>query len=266
MTFSTGNPFIDPVPDSVALTSPPLSGVLVQISFPEILSIADKHFVGEFQEQIRSKFPFNFLDQNITLKSLIETSGTSTTPNWRFFDESRYWRVSLTTSFLAIETRRYSGRKNLIQCVTDLVEALSATIKPAYLTRLGVRYVDRLVGEPLEKLTDIVRPEVLGVISSRLSNQVERASSELTAQTENGSLIARWGFMPSGQTHNPELMPAIDMLSWYLDTDVFQAYDQSVKFSTFDFHNNVMMLASRGYSFFRWVVNDEFLRLYGGEV
>lgn len=266
MTFSTGNPIIDPVPDSVSLTSPPLTGVLVQISFPEILSIADKYFVGEFQERIRSKFPFNFLDQNITLKSLIETSGSSTIPNWRFIDESRFWRVSLSTSFLAIETRRYSGRKKLIQCVTELVDALSATVKPDYLTRVGVRYVDHVHGEPFEKLRDIVRPEVLGVISSKFFNQVDRASSEFIAQTENGSLVARWGFMPSGQTHNPELMPATDLPSWYLDTDVFRSFDELEMFGSFDFEKATSDLASQAYGFFRWVVNDDFLRLYGGSV
>ncbi len=30
--------------------------------------------------------------------------------------------------------------------------------------------------------------------------------------------------------------------------------------------NTVLMLASRAYSFFRRVVNDEFLRIYGGKV
>ena len=72
--------------------------------------------------------------------------------------------------------------------------------------------------------------------------------------------------MPTGQTHNPELMPSIEVPSWYLDTDVFQTFDQLVKFESLDFRKTTADLAARAYSFFRWVVNDDFLRLYGGEV
>lgn len=266
MTFSTHNPFTDPAPNSVSLVAPPLSGVLVQISFPEILSIADKYYVGEFQDRIRSEYPFNLLNQNVTIKSLNETPSLTQTPNWRFFDESRYWRVSLSTSFLAIETRKYSGRENLIQRVTDLVDALFTTVKPEFLTRLGVRYVDRMHGKPLENIVDYVRPEVLGMISSDLSKHVNQASSEFMAETDYESLIARFGYMPPNQTHNPELMPAIDIPSWYLDTDVFHAFDQPVEFANFNFPTKVLTFASRAYSFFRWVVNDDFLQLYGGEV
>ncbi len=266
MTFSTGNPFFDPVPDSVALAFPPLSGVLVQVSFPEILSIADKYFVGSFQEKIRKNFPHNHLDHNFTFKSIHESQNLAQTPNWRFFDESRYWRVSLTTNYLSIETRRYVERMDLIRRVVELVEALSSTINPNYLSRFGVRYVNRVFGDPLDRLADIVRPEVTGVYSSAQSMQVERATSEIFARINSASLVARWGFMPTGQTHNPELMPSIDVPSWYLDTDVFQTFDQLVKFESFDFRKTSSDLASRAYSFFRWVVNDDFLRLYGGEV
>ena len=264
MTFSTGNPLVDPVPESVLLPDSPLSGVLVQITFPEILSIADKYFIGDFQEKIRNKFPYNVLDHNLTLKSLHEPQNLSKTPNWRFYDESRYWRVSLTTKFLALETRRYSGRASLVQQVSGLVEAFTSTVKPDLLTRIGVRYVDQVYGEKLDNLANIVRPEVIGVCSSGLSEHVERATSEFFAQTDIGSLVARWGFMPPGQTHNPELMPSVGIPSWYLDTDVFQTFDPAVNFESFDFEKNTTRLASRAYSFFRWVVNDDFLRLYGG--
>lgn len=174
--------------------------------------------------------------------------------------------MSLSTSFLAIETRKYSGRENMIQHVAYLVDALLATVKPDFLTRLGVRYVDRVHGKQLENIVDFVRPEVLGLVSSDLSNQVNQATSEFIAHTDFGSLIARCGYMPPNQTHNPELMPAIDLPSWYLDTDVFKTYDQPVEFATVDFSNSVSKLASGAYSFLRWVVNDDFLRVYGGKV
>lgn len=59
MSFSNANPFIDPAPPSVSLTVPPLTGVLVQINYLEILSIAEKGYIGKFQEQIRKDYPNN---------------------------------------------------------------------------------------------------------------------------------------------------------------------------------------------------------------
>ena len=62
----------------------------------------------------------------------------------------------------------------------ELVEALSSTINPNYLSRFGVRYVNRIFGDPLDRLGDIVRPEVTGVYSSTHSMPVERATSEIS--------------------------------------------------------------------------------------
>ena len=62
MPFSAENPFRGPVPDTVSLPNTPLTGVLVQIVFPEILSIAKADRVADFQELIRADYPLNQQD------------------------------------------------------------------------------------------------------------------------------------------------------------------------------------------------------------
>lgn len=266
MSFSTADPFTGPVPPSVYLAASPLAGVLVQISFPEILSIADKFFVGRFQEQIRKDYPYSELEHNLSVSAPSDTLMMDKVPNWRFFDKNYFWRVSLTTKFVTIETRAYSGRTDLIERVIRIALALSDSVTPNIVTRIGVRYVDRIYGEPLSRITNLVRPEILGIYSPNSFKRIERTLNEVFAKTETASLVSRWGYMPSDQSHNIDLMPPINAPSWFLDTDVFNNYDTSVEFNSFDFKSTLTDFTSRAYSFFRWVVNDNFLRTYGGQV
>ena len=206
------------------------------------------------------------MEYNLAVGSLDEQRMWDKSPNWRFFDKSYYWRVSLTTKFVALETRAYTGRADLIQRVVKIAKALSDTVRPDLIDRLGVRYVDRVYGEPLAKITDIVRPEILGIYLPGAFDRIERTSNEVFATTDIASMISRWGFMPSEQSHNIELMPPIKEDSWYLDTDVFENFDSPVEFNEFDFKTTLSDFASRAYCFFRRVVNDEFIRIYGGRV
>lgn len=266
MSFSNANPFIDPAPPSVSLTAPTLTGMMVQINYPEILSIAENGYIGKFQEQIRKDYPNNYMEYNLTVGSLDEQRMWDRSPNWRFFDKSYYWRVSRTTMFVAIETRTYSGWADLFDRVVKIAKALSDRVQPNLIARLGVRYVDRVYGELLAKITEIVRPEILGKYLPGAFDRKERTSNEVFATTDIASMISRWGFMPREQSHNIELMPPIKEDSWCLDTDVFENFDSPIEFNEFHFKATLSDFASRAYCFFRRVVNYEFIRIYGRRV
>ena len=72
MIFSPNNPFVGPVPPTVHLPNSPLTSVLVQVKFPEILSIAKTEFIADFQESIRADYPLHRLDQKSCFRFRVE--------------------------------------------------------------------------------------------------------------------------------------------------------------------------------------------------
>ncbi|MCY3768633.1 MAG: TIGR04255 family protein [Gammaproteobacteria bacterium] len=266
MTFSTEDPFFGPIPPTVPLPKTPLACVLVQIKFPEILSVAKTEFIADFQECIRADYPFMQKEQNPVWEVMNGDVRESVTQNWRFFDKKRQWRLSLATNFVALETRAYQSRADFIQRIAGVAQALSATINPGVMTRIGVRYVDQIRGPQLEQLSRFVRPEILGLYMGNHRNNLDHTLSETVAKTDVGSITSRWGFMPANQTHDPDLMPPTSAPSWFLDVDLYIEFEQPEIFGADEIGTRVMKLTARAYGFFRWAVNDKFLRQCGGEI
>ena len=266
MTFSTENPFFGSIPSSIPLPNSPLTVVLMQIRFPAILSVVKKEFVADFQEQIRSSYPF----YNIEYDTVLELNGNEisneSVPNWRFYDSERNWRLSLSTEFVALETRVYKSRVDFLKRVDNIVHVLSQTIQPNFITRIGMRYVDRLHGTLLEGLPRFIRPEMLSLNTQQYWKYVGQSQNEAVCQTDAGTMISRWGSMPENQSHEPILIPPIDSPSWFLDIDVFEEYGNPENFDKRKIGSCINNLAKRSYGFFRWAVNDDFLRECGGDV
>lgn len=266
MPKNANDPFFGEAPETLPLNPDPLSGVLAQVRFPEIFSIEKKEFIADFQERMRQSYPISAQERSVVLKVGPEGAQQRQTPNWRFFDEARTWRLSLTTSFVALETRSYTNRTDFVSRMQDLALALDETVRPGKMNRIGVRYVDRVHGDQFNRLDSLVRNEVLGLGAQAHRDKVVRSVTESLCVTAEGQMITRWGMMPAMESHDHDLMPPINQPSWFLDTDVFAEFDQVVDFSSEVIGSKVMQLATRAYCFFRWAVNDEFLKSYGGKL
>ncbi len=266
LVSENNDPFHGLVPETIPLTDPPLAGVLVQVRFPEILSIAKKDFVADFQEKIRRDYPINQQDDSIVLQLTSEGAKQSTSPNWRFFDVNQEWRLSLTTNFITLETRNYSSRTDFTQRIGKIAQALSTTIKPAFMTRIGVRYINRIYGVHLENMESLLNPEVIGFADASHREKVIRTMHETVSETEEGVVVAKWGYMPKSQTHEPDMMPAVAADSWFLDVDVYEDYQKPMVFDANQIEQKSMELATRSYGVFRWAVKDDFLRVFGGDL
>lgn len=266
MSIETMPPFNGVAPESVPLPQTPLTGVLAQIRFPEVFSIAKKEYIADFQERIREEYPRSQQEQSVIIKVGPDGTDQKTTPNWRFFDAAMQWRISLTTEFISIETRAYRDREDFTARIGRILTAVSETIRPSGAVRLGVRFVDRIPGEVLQGLDQLVSPQVLGFSAPGYQDSLDRSMHESLFSVDEGKLLARWGMMPGNQSHDPEMMPPIDTKSWFLDTDVFQEFDDILAFDPNDLKKRSYDLASRAYAFFRTVTTDELLRLYGGDI
>jgi uncharacterized protein (TIGR04255 family) len=176
--------------------------------------------------------------------------------------------VTLAPDFLALETERYTSRDDFMGRLERVLTALTRHIDPRLIDRLGVRYIDQVVGDDLEDLPQLVQPAICGVLGTPLKAQAQHALAEAVFELseEAGFVSTRWGLLPAHSTVDPAALSAIDVRSWILDLDAFQTFESATQ--PLDVAATVVQarrLAERIYSLFRWAVTDEFLRRHGGQ-
>ena len=262
-------PLAGPPPPEVPLTDPPLVRVIAQVRFPLIASLEKREFIASFQEAIRESYPVLRPEEERSV--VLGSQGVVDTRShtlWRFHEARGAWGVTLAPDFLALETTRYTSREDFMERLRLVLEALEEHVDPRELDRLGVRYIDRVSGENLSALPQLVRPEVAGILGSPLSERAQRAISEnvFILPRNAGQITARWGLLASRSTIDPAALEAIEEPSWILDTDAFQSFEAgSRQLDVASVVEQARGFAERIYSIFRWAVTDEFLRRYGGE-
>jgi uncharacterized protein (TIGR04255 family) len=259
------DPLVAPPPAEVPLANAPLVRVIAQVRFPLVVAVEQREFIAPFQEAVRAKYPV--LRQEQTQGVLLSPAGVAPVPAqtaWRFSDVEGHWRVSLTPDFLALETTSYTSRSDFLSRLREVVAALDEHVEPKLVDRLGVRYVDRIVGDAVNEIAKLVRPEVRGIAGTAAGSHALHALSESMFALDGARVLARWGRLPAGSTVDPAAIEPTNELSWILDLDMFSA--SPVPFSVDRVIQDATRFAERIYTFFRWAVTNDFLRRYGGNV
>ena len=260
-----------PTPE-VPLPRAPLARVIAQVRFPPILTIRDPDKVAVFQEALREVYP-NLSQEQV---HSIELRGGQT-PNisqgliWRLADRERdpHWRVSLGVDFVALETSSYDSRNDFLDRLQAVLSALEKEFKPASANRLGLRYIDRLTDEAVDRIAELVHPDVLGIIRPpenphpALGESVIHLMTEAQFLAHDGARVqGRWGQLPANATYDPDALEPVGHRSWILDLDMFTTESQS--FTSEKLLTTATGFAKCLYWLFRQMVTEEFLRFYGG--
>ena len=261
----TETPLKGPPPAEVPLENAPLVRVIAQVRYPLIASVENRGFIGPFQEAIRDDYPTLRPEESRSV--VLGPKGpvsTRSNVSWRFSDVTETWRVTLAPDFLALETWRYTSRDDFLNRLRRVLTELDEHVNPRTIDRLGMRYIDRILGENLRALPRLVRPEVAGVLATPLAGDAHHMITETLFWLPKSSsrLMARWGRLPARSTVDPAAIDPVDEPSWILDIDAFLQETGVFNVETID--SRARALAERIYSFFRWVVTDEFDRMYGG--
>jgi uncharacterized protein (TIGR04255 family) len=259
---TTFDPFSSKGPNEVPLERSPLVRVIVQLRFPAILSLGRPDFIGSFQEVIRSSYPI--LRQEQTAGFVLGPQGMQRSDGvvWRFHDKADSWRVSLSSDFVALESIVYKDRRDLFERFEQILVALNDITKLTVYDRLGVRYVNRVRGDGLEKLASLVRPEILGVASAGIAG-LGHSLCESLFKKDDVSLNTRWGILPPNSTTDPAAIELIQEPSWVLDLDMFRGVQRD--FDVAAVLDDGRTFARTIHDFFRWCVLPEFLKVYGGK-
>jgi uncharacterized protein (TIGR04255 family) len=266
------NPFGDPVP-SIHLPDAPLGLVVAQVRFPAILALdldSGRELVAAFQERIRDSYPLTEERREVSINLVEPDFGPKTAIGQllRFSSTDHAWQVSLTRSFVALQTNTYADRADFVDRLGGVLDALVSTIKPAVCERLGVRYSSRLADPVLlARLPDLIRPEILGAaaVFDADNDSVRRVHivTDSMYTLPEASLRARWGIIPTGTTIDADIPPASSE-SFFIDIDVFSnavmPLDPTVVV------DRARQLCNRQYRYFRWIVTPSYLVVHGGQV
>ena len=268
ITVNNTNPLIATPPPEVPLINAPLVRAIAQVRFPPILSIEEQKFVGPFQEAIREKYPI--LEPIQTQNVIFNTEGVLVNPptpqtTWCFWNADRTWRISLASSAVSIETTKYTNRNDFLSRLESLLVTLHSSFHLSQIDRLGLRYIDRVVGKNLQDISKLIRPEMAGIICSDLQEYIHQILHESLFLLPSGEaqIAARWGVMPANSTFDPYAIEAIPESSWILDLDISTVKAQ--EFSVQSIMQQAHSFTEWLYTFFIWLVTDEFLQRYGGE-
>ena len=261
-----------PTPE-VPLPQAPLARVVAQVRFPSILAIRNPDRVAGLQEVLRGTYPNLSRDQVHS----IEVTGNQTPKVdqdliWRFADceKDPDWQVSLGVNFVAVETSSYDSRADFLARLRTVLVTVEQTFNPASANRLGLRYIGRLTDEAVERLDELIHPEVLGLdrppgnLDPSLREAVIHQLTETQFLVAGGDCIqGRWGRLPRNTTFDPSALEPVDKSSWILDLDMFTTSPQP-------FGHEGLVTTATGFAeclywLFRQMVTVEFLRFYGGD-
>lgn len=260
------DPVTGPIAPEVPLPNAPLVRVIAQVTFPVVTSILKPEFIGPFQEAIRETYTdLSWIEAETTAISAgpdgIAVKGTGGI--WRFQTPGVGWLVSLAPHFVAVEAVAYTSRADFLRRLRQVLEALAEHVKPRTVQRLGVRYVDRLPESCLPEMSQLVRPEVLGVTAMPLSGRLALSITESVFRLDGGQMTTRWGLVPPNATYDPGAIEPQPAASWVLDLDMFRLEPR--RFETDALVAEASGFSERIYTVFRWAVTDQFLARFGGK-
>jgi uncharacterized protein (TIGR04255 family) len=242
--------------EEVRLSRPPLAEVICQMRFPAILGIS-KDEPSDFQRLIRAQFPEFTTGREVLLRDpgveyQVGPSAEFQPRVHRFQTPDRGTTVSLSEGFFALSTERYEHWETFAGYLGQVLEAVSQVYSPAYATRIGLRYVNRLTlantgAQGAAGLWRMLRPELTILANAEPWNEPANMFSQLLLNDDEAQLALRTAF---GTEDEPFLL---------LDFDYFEEGRMALASllpRTERYHTRI-------YDAFRWCVPDEALQAFG---
>ena len=171
-----------PAVDRVLYKKKPLEMVVCQLRFPPILRI-DTDLPAAFQERVRGNFPDFHISSEFRiempggigeqippelLRQVIQSNGI--TKNYEFQTGDGNWKINLTRTFMALTTKAYIEWDNFRDRFQDPFNALLDIYKPAYFSRIGLRYINKIrrsaLGLENVPWRDLLNANLIGMLNS----------------------------------------------------------------------------------------------------
>ncbi len=193
----------------------PLEEVVVQLRFPPVLRV-QAETPAPFQDQIRAAFPLYGRPATLSGLSLpmplsippelMQLIAGGTQPAHEFRSADRIWTLTLNRDFIALSTTTYTKWSEFRDQLAKPLAALREIYSPAFFTRIGLRYRDRIDRKKLGlegvPWTDLLNPQVLGELADpNIGPNVEHMLREIVIRLsgDEGRVRVVHGLEQAGQ-------------------------------------------------------------------
>ena len=247
----------------------PLAEVICQIRFPAILRIGSGD-VAEFQERIRVDYPLYQLQEPAFdlpsipkelmafFEQMLPKLPSPRTHKFLTKDSRRF--ISLSQDFLAVSEANYSRWELFRQEVGNAEKALREVFKPAFYSRLGLRYRDLIPPESITtdkvKWSDFLMSYILGELGdTRIGDAISQIRTRCVielSEIPRARVILTHGLIKETET-SPE--------KYLIDAD-FAIEKVEVLDETFNILDKFNRLAGR---LFRWAITEKLHNAMGPE-
>lgn len=258
--------------DEVRLYHAPLAKVLMQVQYsrtPQLVTDGAEALIAEALGRYpvrRRQVTASFVPDVLINGQPLQVPG-SITPGvaLSFSDPTGTWQVTVTETAVAMETTEYSTRDDFCDRAAEIFAAIASVVLPPVVDRVGIRYIDRLIGDALVKVPTYVLPELSGLAGCvdwplALHHSITESQIEIGA---GECMRVRSGLLPPGSAFDPAL-PALPEPSWILDTDVFTT-QAGFAFDPDELTQRLRCFAEITYAFFRFATTEAFQEAYRGE-
>lgn len=257
--------------DELPLQHAPLAKVLMQVQYsrtPQLVTDAAEASIAESlgrypvrRRQLAAGVLPSIMVNN---QRLPPPAGGTPATMLQFTNPSASWQVAVTDTAVSLETTEYSTRDDFCDRSLEIFEAVAAVALPPVVDRVGLRYIDRLSGERLSRVSQLVIPQVQALSGCLEDPLVLRHSvtDSLVELSPTEQLRIRSGQLPAGGAFDPSLQP-LQEPSWLLDMDV-STTQGGFAFDTEGLTARLRRFAEIVYSFFRFATTDTFQREHEG--
>jgi uncharacterized protein (TIGR04255 family) len=261
-----------PFPESprVIYEHNPLADVICQLRFPAVLRV-DAEIPAPFQERVRDTFPVFTetappdpinLPPNIPrpvaeqLAQQVAAVRAATMPPkaYNFATEDGQWTLSLSRESMSLTCKRYRRWEEFRELLTPAVTALQEEYRPAYFSRVGLRYQDVICRTDLDLTvatpwSDLIRPAIAGELGApEISGEVTLAARQLLVRLPvvNGKVLLQHGL------GRKDLSTEVGEECFVIDADYFTDDRTEV----LDALTTLNALNGQAGRLFRWCITD----------
>ncbi len=237
----------------------PITEVICQLRFPEILSIG-ANLPVDFQEAIREEFPRYSARQESPAPKLTGAPGNlrlenqPKVTNYQFASADGTWRVNLTGTFISLACSRYTCWEDFAAKLDKPLAAFIRIYKPAWFDRVGLRYVNAVSRKSLDlegtPFRELISGCWLGILTEE--DMAESAASRCTVDTEfalRGGCRAKIHAGPGLLKRNGQQDPEVRFI---FDQDLYMPGKLELNLAA----GALQTLHSQSWSIFRGAITD----------
>ena len=131
-----------------------------------------------------------------------------------FISSDESYKINLTASFISISTLKYTQWEEFRKHIEFVVPIFETVYKPAFYTRVGLRYIDVINRENLglEKVgwNELIEPHVLGIMTPDIETGIKSYRADAEYQNPENNAATKVHFELVHVNNQKELSLLID--------------------------------------------------------